>query len=441
MKQYLHYLLALILIGTFYSCDDDEKTVTLKTITVQLIYPDDAVFTASSGVTVTATSSTSEFTEETDESGKVTFSIPIGIYEISATDDGHSDGGKSYFYNGLKSNVTVTSDTDESEIIEIELTESSGSQIVIKEVFVGGTPTDDGSGVFYYDRYIILYNNSDESAALGNLCLATIAPYNAQASNAYYNDAGALSYESEGWIPAAQAIWYFQEDVTIEPYAQIVIATANAVDNTVTYSHSINFDNAEYYCTYDIEKFSHTSTYVSPAASIPTSHYLKAETYGAGTAWSLSSSSPGLFIFDTGDTSPSAFAADASLTDVVGAYTSQMVSTDWVVDGVEGYLLNNANNKKRFTASIDAGYVYHLNSQGYSIYRNVDQKATEALEENAGKLVYNYSLGTEDIDEGSTDSSGIDAEASIANGAHIVYQDTNNSSNDFHLRQTASLRN
>ena len=40
----------------------------------------------------------------------------------------------------------------------------------------------------------------------------------------------------------------------------------------------------------------------------------------------------------------------------------------------------------------------------------------------------------------STDPSGIDAEASIKNGAVIVYQDTNNSSKDFHQRKVASLK-
>ena len=50
--------------------------------------------------------------------------------------------------------------------------------------------------------------------------------------------------------------------------------------------------------------------------------------------------------------------------------------------------------------------------------------------------VKSYNLGVDD----STDPSGIDAEASIKNGAHIIYLDTNNSTNDFHMRQKFSLR-
>ena len=91
---------------------------------------------------------------------------------------------------------------------------------------------------------------------------------------------------------------------------------------------------------------------------------------------------------------------------------------------------------KRLTDDIDVGHVSLTNAQGHVLYRNVDKASTEALPENAGKLVYNYSLGV----ESSTDPSGINAEASMKNGAHIIFMDTNNSSVDFHERQKCSLR-
>jgi hypothetical protein len=71
----------------------------------------------------------------------------------------------------------------------------------------------------------------------------------------------------------------------------------------------------------------------------------------------------------------------------------------------------------------------------------VDKTATEAISSNTGKLVYSYSGGTTDLTDGTTDASGIDAEASIKNGAHIIYLDTNSSTTDFHQRKVASLRN
>ena len=69
----------------------------------------------------------------------------------------------------------------------------------------------------------------------------------------------------------------------------------------------------------------------------------------------------------------------------------------------------------------------------------MDKEATEALPENEGKIVYNYAGGTQDVN-GSTDPSGIDAEASIAAGAHIIYLQTNDSGKDFHQRSVSSLK-
>jgi hypothetical protein len=85
---------------------------------------------------------------------------------------------------------------------------------------------------------------------------------------------------------------------------------------------------------------------------------------------------------------------------------------------------------------VNVGYISYTNNYGNTLYRNVDKAATEAILGNAGKLVYNYSLGVGE----STDPSGIDAEASIRNGAHIIYKETNNTTQDFHQRSRASLR-
>jgi|SRR6218665_78472 len=432
-------LFALLAVSLFWaSCKKDDDIAQVFTVTVQLVYPTAGNFAAQEGVTVKLTSSSNSYEAKTDASGKASFAVPIGVYETSAT-DARSENGRSYVYNGVKSGIAVSTTGIGSDVVTLDLTESQRSQIIIKELFVGGTPKDDNSGAFAFDKYVILYNNSDAPASLNNLCIGMIAPYNAQATNSYYVG-GVLSYESENWTPAGQGFWYFQQNLTIEPGKQIVVAINNAVNNTLTYSKSINFDNASYYAMYDIAKFPNASYYVSPSASIPTNHYLNSEVYGMGNAWSISVTSPGLFLFTTGDKTPSAFAGDATSTSQITSYVSKKVPNTWIVDAVEAYLLNNTSNKKRFTAAVDAGYVYHVNNQGYSIYRNVDKEATEAITANTGKLVYNYQFGTTSVG-GSTDASAIDAEASIKAGARIVYKDNNNSTTDFHLRSQASLRN
>lgn len=266
-------------------------------------------------------------------------------------------------------------------------------------------------------------------------------PYNAHAANAWYSaSATESSYVSEKWVPAACGIWYFQNSLVIEPYSQVVINCMGAIDNTKTYSKSVNYANKDYYTMYDPESgFNMTSYYPTPADVIPASQYLKAVKFGQANAWPLSQTSPAFFIFQTKNTTPAAFANDASNITYAPdkpktkVYAVLKVPTDWIIDGVEVYQdIKESESKKRFGANVDAGYVKQTIKLGHSVYRNVDAEATKKIEGNTAKLVYNYKYGT--------DPSGIDAEASMKNGAKIVYIDSNNSSSDFHERSQFSLR-
>ena len=438
MKKNLLYLLLCMLILAFNSCSDDsddgQKTYT---ITVQLVYPNDVTTKEGVEVNLFSTTSNSSYKVETNASGKAVFTAIAGVYEVSATDKRYVNG-RVPIYNGLKSNILITEQTTAETLVQLDLIESTTSQIIIKELYVGGCQKDDGSGVFARDQYVILYNNSDAPASLDNICLGMVLPYNANASNADYVN-GVLSYEAEGWIPAGTGIWYFTNSVSLDPGQQIVIALTNAVDNAALYSQSINFSNSEYYCTYDISSYPNTTYYPTPSTAIPASHYLKAYHYGTGNAWPLSQVSPAFFIFSPEDTTLESFVKDASKTSYYNNLTSQVrkkVPVKWVIDGIDVFKKDATNNNKRLTTNIDAGFVNLTNQQGYTLYRNVDKEATLAIEGNESKLVYSYSLGID-----TTDPSGIDAEASIKKGAQIIYKDTNNSTNDFHQRSRASLRN
>ena len=325
-----------------------------------------------------------------------------------------------------------------------QLEDKNVDQILIKEVYNGGVMLDDGSKNFHFDKCIILYNNCPQQAIVNNLCFGFASPYNAQANNNNYGSDGLLTYQHEGIIPALNGIWYYPHSLVIEPYSQVVVNVNGAIDNTQTVTNSINYANPDYYCMYDPESgYANTSYYPTPADVIPTSHYLKAVRLGLGNAWALSVTSPALFIFQTQDIAPEAYAADADNQWYDGGAHLESglglkVPVGWIVDGLEVFTRSKPDDcVKRLTADIDAGYVWLTNQQGHTLYRNVDKEATESLPENSGRLVYNYALGVGT----STDPSGIDAEASIKNGAHIVYQDTNNSSADFHERQKCSLRN
>ncbi len=326
------------------------------------------------------------------------------------------------------------------------LPDQNVDQIIIKEIYNGGCPMDEGTDMFHMDKCIILYNNCPQQAVVNNLCFGMATPYNAESPsiNTIYGEDGRLVYESEGFTPAQNAIWYYPHSLVIEPYSQVVINVHGAIDNTQTYSQSVNYANKDYYCMYDPESgYNNTKYYPTPADVIPTSHYLKTVKYGQGNAWPLSTTAPALFIFQPQNMDPVTFANNAdnlwyapSMAQTP-VYACVKVPNEWIIDAVEVFnAAKKEDSKKRLTADLDVSYVYLTNKLGHSLYRNVDKEMTESLAENNGKLVYGYALGV----DGSNDTSGIDAEASIRNGAHIIYQDNNNSSEDFHERQKCSLR-
>ena len=425
MRKLFFALSILMLSLLVYSCTEkDNPQYELSKVKIQLVYPEG--YNASEGVEVSLknTSTGAVFTEKSSAEGAAQFEVPKGIYEASA--EQRVIDAEVYLFNGVNSNVDASAENVEA-VINLEL--SKGGSVVIKELYVGGCPKDDGSGYFARDQYAILYNNSSATIDISDFALAMVNPYNSQATNKDYVD-GELFYASEGWIPAG--------NVKLESGKQIVIAINGAVDNTITYSQSINFANSEYYCCYDVEDYNNTSYYPTPSEVIPTEHYLKVYSYGLGNAWPLSNSSPAFYIVRPQGTTLKEFVDNPENENMYGSnQVRRKVPVEWVVDGIEVFAKGQSNNQKRLLPAIDAGYVEMTAKMGYTLYRNVDKEATEAIKENEGKLVYNYSLGVED----STDPSGIDAEASIKNGARIVYKDTNNSSVDFHQRSKASLRN
>ena len=86
------------------------------------------------------------------------------------------------------------------EAAEPILPDQNADQVVIKEIYNGGCPSDDGK-TFQYDKCIILYNNCGQQAVVNNLCIGTVQPANGHSKNENYDESGKLVYEAEGIIP------------------------------------------------------------------------------------------------------------------------------------------------------------------------------------------------------------------------------------------------
>ena len=364
MKKLIYILLAAA--ATFTACKKDESAK-INDVTVQVLIGDEPV-TDAVEVTVTDKSTSTSY-KTTAINGTATFQLVAGIYEASATLYKESS-----IYNGTNSAVTVVDGGSNS--FTLKLAESTTSQVIIKELYVGGCMDNEGAKDYALDKYVILYNNSPLEADASKMAFGIGSPANSNAINYYLKD-GNLTYSD--YIPAWNAVWWFQKEVKIAPYSQIVISITGAINHTETYSKSVDLSKADY-VFYDPEVFSLASNYPAPSASIPSDNYLKTYCYGLGTAWAISKTSPAFFIFSPeGGMTAKAFVTNPdNIESPTGkpAFNCAKIPLGWIKDGVEVY--DNANlqkSNKRLLDSVDAGYIGFTNKNGYTLYRNVDKEA------------------------------------------------------------------
>ena len=429
--------------------DDPEITptpvVSLVDVTVQLAVNDEPLKVEGVNISLSDDSGMISYDKSTNADGFASFSLPYGNYSASANFKMAADGQR-LAYNGAVNNIVVKQYGQAAYNINLAVVKTQ--QVIIKELYSTGCQNSAaGAGKTYSnDAYVILYNNTDLEADASDIVFGLMAPSNANAANKFYQGDGdkALIYEHDNWIPAYSALWWFTSEVKIPAYSQIVVAIFGAINHTATVVESVDLSDASYYwmCNTDIPNFKNAK--YTASENIPANHYLTGVQINQGNAWVISNSSPGFYIGKMAAAQAKALCEDTGAYDTTQGSTFATAIAKFpkanVVDAVDVWSTPNIpKSMPRFSADLNTNYVAMTNNQGHSIYRNVDKEATEALAENSGKLVYNYAGGTE-AEEGSTDPSGIDAEASIANGAHIIYSDTNDSAKDFHQRKVASLK-
>ena len=425
------------------SCKKEPKQQPIE-VAVQL-FCEGAAFEVE-GVAVTLTDATGiGYEATTDAAGVAYFAVLPGQYSATALHKEVIDGER-IAYNGQNTNILVAKGLVEP--FQVVLNKVVSQQIIIKEFYNAGCMADDGAASYGAGQYVILYNNSADPADASNIVFAHAMPYEAQTTNQYYQEDGTLLYENLDWIPAGSALWWFENPVTIEPYSQIVVVFKQAVDHSQQASAAPDLSKAEYYwmSNKDIPAYQMGNTY-QVSENIPSSHYLTGHSFAmTPMGWALSASSPVFFIGRMESTVAKALCEDTDGLDKtlgMSAFYSLKFPKSAFVDGIEVWPAGNEDNcHHRLSADVNSGHISITKNLGYTAYRNVDKQATEALPENEGKLVYNYDGGTGSVEEDnlSTDPSGIDAEASIKNGAHIIYSETNNTAIDFHQRRVSSLK-
>ena len=370
----------------------------LNSLVVTASYPEGYSSFVRAGVKVTAEDVSNGYIREaeTDAHGVATLTIPNGIYRI-----GISDRNGTSVFNGASDKVLVSG---QDVNIILPLIYSKAGTMVIKEVYSSGCSKYPQEGTYQSDKYFIVHNNDSEVAYLDSLCFGILFPWNSTSTNPW-NDDPAFLQET---VPVGQAIWQFPgsgKTFPLAPGEDAVVAINGAIDHTLQYPLSVNLNFPECFVCYS-PLFPNPIYHPAPGDQIRTDHYMTlVDKEGQANANLMSVSSPTLVLFRAQGKSIQEWVATEGFIRQAPGSTERvfLVPVDWVIDGMEAFDGSSTSNNKRLSAKVDAGYVSLSETfMGHSLHRNVD------------------------------------TEASAEKGFEVL-MDTNNSTIDFHERETQSL--
>jgi hypothetical protein len=339
----------------------------------------------------------------TDGQGVTRIKVAPSFYTASVETSYRDSGGILYLFNGQYSGIEVLKESTKKDI-EIILTVSKSSQIVIKEFYYGGCFNASTNKSYNNDQYIILYNNSDQPAYLDSLCIGIVSPFNALSNGRLSDWVKPGTSELRDSIPATSMVWMFPgngRDNILDPGKEVVIAK-NAINHSTAIQESVNLGKPGYWAIYDPIM---TPGHSTPEAGVKLIQGIWKT--GSATSFVISTTSPGLFIFTLGEKNIEQFILDNFTYHPTSQNLNQaclMVDKSLILDGIECF--RNQTDTKRFLPEIDNGFAITLGSgQGYSIIRKIDEEETAKAD------------------------------------GRIVYMDTNNSSYDFEVLDHPTLYN
>ena len=395
-KKIFIFLTALLAAGCMNMSEPYKDN--LNSLVVTASYPEGYSSFVRAGVKVTAEDVSNGYIREaeTDAHGVATLTLPNGIYRI-----GISDRNGTSVFNGASDKVLVSG---QDVNIILPLVYSKAGTMVIKEVYSSGCSKYPQEGTYQSDKYFIVHNNDSEVTYLDSLCFGILFPWNSTSSNPW-NDDPAFLQET---VPVGQAIWQFPgsgKTFPLAPGEDAVVAINGAIDHTLQYPLSVNLNFPECFVCYS-PLFPNPIYHPAPGDRIRTDHYMTlVDKEGQANANLMSVSSPTLVLFRAQGKSIQEWIATEGFIRQAPGSTERvfLVPVDWVIDGMEAFDGSSTSNNKRLSAKVDAGYVSLSETfMGHSLHRNVD------------------------------------TEASAEKGFEVL-MDTNNSTIDFHERETQSL--
>lgn len=365
------------------SCNDDDD-VDFCTVHVNLFSSTNSVFNPEKvKVVATNVQQGQVWSAYADQTGVAKFEVEPGMYSFSAQ------------YTETKNNLVMnfSGSVGETAVYEslqvtIDLKESLSSQLIIKEIYYNGCKGADNKN-YLNDQYLIIYNNSTDTAYLDSLCVAHVYPSRSTNPSAFADNS------KYPFVPAFNFAWMFPgngHEYPLLPGHQVVVAP-NCVDHTVDgNTNSVDLSKAGYWACYSDD----AGLTKQSAPATPDKLTLNLLWKDKGTSCLSSTLDPAFIIWKIQDNFDNFMATClVKNPDQPKADNLYMaVPIDWIYDGVECF--DKSGRNKRLPSVVDNGSI--INESGVGSGSVVTRKA--------------------------------DAEASAAAG-FTVYADTNNSSDDF----------
>ena len=420
MKKGFYIISLLVLIGLVSSCqqqlndliDNNPYAEGSRKLNINLIYPQGFEHEQKAGAEITIINPTNGavYNILSDNNGKASLDLQYGFYRISVTDKGTPVSGAIPIFNRSIDQVRLI-DTLKGDLnVNVQLALSYAGQLIIKEVYYRGSKGLDNVN-FQYDKYIALYNNSNDIAYLDSVCLGVVEPYNAPTSAtpwSYIKDGQRVIRDT---IPIIEAVWQFPgngKSHPLQPGETAVVALSAAVDHTILRPMSVNLNVKGYWVCYN-QRYTNAQFHPSPGPNLVGRWLDLLWKEGGANAYPFSVTSPAPVIFRIPEVGAQAYVNNPANRSRKPGTTSGteyvLIPSSWVLDGVDCFDASTKN--KRLPASIDATYALMETTEAYqgkTIHRKIDPVATAAA------------------------------------GGRIVYMDTNNSANDFYIRQSQSIK-
>lgn len=329
--------------------------------------------------------------ESTDGTVDVSDIVP-GVYNVVATAT-RSVGGSSYNYIGTKSNVSIKPFVPINIALKMKVTKSS--PLIFKEVHYNANKYDNpatGKSVTYLkDTFFEVYNNGEETVYLDGVCIGD--PLSSTAFN-FVKNVDKLSHPLDQYIWIGTYVWQVPgngKDYPLAPGESAVIA-ASSIDHNLVGPGLINLSYAEFECICQKYIDKGQAPGYSPAMKLACT--IKetglANQFGnfVGTAWVLFYPSEGLR--KDGEYLES---------DKANNYGQEVLISD-VFDAID--CVKNATTDKKLPEVLDAGKIWCKTTGGNeSIVRKVSTTLPDGRK---------------------------------------VYQDTNNTTEDFEINASPMIR-